>query len=124
LPPKDANMYPEFPHSAPEYGDDGTPTKHRVGHVDFPVTYICGDNDNCGKGYPFSAQTKALCDGAYTYVELPSCRHDILWECDITRNKTADAICEGSACGLYTDSDSKVWDAIMGNIALASVAVV
>jgi len=122
LAPKETDRYPEFPHSAPEYGDDGTPAKHRVGHVDFPVTYICGDIDNCGKGYPFSSQTKALCDGAYTYVELPSCRHDIL-PCEMMGNTTADAICDGSACGLYTDSGSKVWDAIMGNIALASVVV-
>lgn len=121
LPPKAFDS--QFPHSNPKYGDDGVPSTTKVGHVDMPVLYVCGDIDNCGKGFPFSSRTKALCDGAYTYVELPSCRHDIL-PCELMGNTTADALCEGSACGLHVGSGSKVWDAIMGNIALASATVV
>lgn len=120
LPPKQYNA--QFPHSSPEYGDNGTPSTTSVGHVDMPVLYACGDIDNCGKGFPFSTRTQALCNGAYTYLELPSCRHSIM-TCELEGNTTADALCTGSACGLHSGSGSKVWDAVMGNIALASAVV-
>merc|ERR1712071_158762 len=103
----------EFP-----WTQNGLPSTAKVGQVDMPVLFICGDQALCGRsgGFPFASRTGELCDGAYTHLRLPTCGHNIMESCKIA----SDAVCTGSACGLHSGSGDKVWDAIMGNIQLAS----
>jgi len=109
LPPKEYDA--QFP-----WTTDGVPSTAKVGHVDMPVLYICGDHELCGRagGFPFASRTGELCDGAYTHLRLPTCGHNIMESC-----QSAHGTCTGSACGLYSGSGYQVWDTIIGNIQLA-----
>jgi len=121
LAPKQRNLF--FPHSNPAYGDDGVPQRTKAGKVNMPVLYACGTGDGadlCGRQYAFASRSKELSSAAaFTYLELPSCGHDIA-----TCQKTSDAFCDGSVCGALDTASNQVFEAVLANIQSASSVVV
>lgn len=121
LAPKQSNLF--FPHSNAAYGDDGVPQRTKAGKVDMPVLYACGTGDSadlCGREYAFAARSKELSNtDTYTYLELPSCGHDVA-----ICKKTSDAFCDGAVCNNLGNADNKVFAAVLANIKSVGTVVV